>query len=65
MMNPTVRIDGHPYRVVGRTRLAAVSRASYGKYRFVLRRLTDGSLWTAFDSRVSPASELVPHRTGA
>lgn len=58
-MNPTVRIDGHSYRVVGKTRLTTASRACYGKYRFVLRRLTDGSLWTVFDSRVTSASELM------
>lgn len=58
-MNPTVHIDGHPYRVVGKTRLTTASRACYGKYRFVLRRLTDGSLWTVFDSRVTSASELM------
>ncbi|MGW3277194.1 hypothetical protein [Nocardia rhamnosiphila] len=59
IMNPTVRIDGYPYRVVGKTRLTTASRACYGKYRFVLRRLTDGSLWTVFDSRVTAASELM------
>jgi hypothetical protein len=59
IMNPTVRIDGDPYRVVGKTRLTTASRACYGKYRFVLRRLTDGSLWTVFDSRVTSASELM------
>ncbi|MEU1520593.1 hypothetical protein ACH474_09165 [Nocardia rhamnosiphila] len=59
IMNPTVRIDGYPYRVVGKTRLTTASRACYGKYRFVLRRLTDGSLWTVFDSRVTSASELM------
>ncbi|MCX0275668.1 hypothetical protein NLM24_34335 [Nocardia zapadnayensis] len=58
IMNPTVRIDGYPHRVVGKTRLTTASRACYGKYRFVLRRLTDGSLWTVFDSRVTSASEL-------
>jgi hypothetical protein len=59
IMNPTVHIDGYPYRVVGKTRLTTASRACYGKYRFVLRRLTDGSLWTVFDSRVTSASELM------
>ncbi|MGV9633627.1 hypothetical protein ACWDO0_05570 [Nocardia rhamnosiphila] len=59
IMNPTVRIDGYPYRVVGKTRLTTASRACYGKYRFVLRRLTDGSLWTVFDSQVTAASELM------
>ncbi|MEV3959375.1 hypothetical protein AB0M34_00505 [Nocardia sp. NPDC050193] len=59
IMNPTVRIDGYSYRVVGKTRLTTASRACYGKYRFVLRRLTDESLWTVFDSRVTPASELM------
>ncbi|WP_157107072.1 hypothetical protein [Nocardia grenadensis] len=58
-MSSTVRIDGYPYRVVGKTRLTTASRACYGKYRFVLRRLTDGSLWTVFDSRVTSASELM------
>ncbi|WP_280384208.1 hypothetical protein [Nocardia wallacei] len=58
-MNQTVRIDGHPYQVVGSAPLSLMSRACYGKYRFTLRRLSDGSLWTAFGTWVTPASELV------
>lgn len=58
-MGRTVRIGGQPYRVVGKTPLAAVSRAGYGKYRYVLRRVTDGSLWMAFGTRVTAASELL------
>lgn len=58
-MGRMVRIGGEPYRVVGRTPLAAISRAGYGKYRYVLRRVTDGSLWVAFENRVTAASELV------
>ncbi|WP_280437752.1 hypothetical protein [Nocardia carnea] len=58
-MEQNVRIDGDPYRVIGRARLAPVSRACYGKYRFTLRRMTDGTLWTTFGTRISPASELV------
>ncbi len=58
-MNQMVHIGGHPYRVVGKARLAAVSRACYGRYRFTLQRLSDGSLWTAFGTHVDPASELL------
>lgn len=58
-MEQSVRIDGNPYRVVGRMRLSPVSRACYGKYRFTLRRLTDGTLWSAFGTRIGPGSELV------
>ncbi|WP_459546581.1 hypothetical protein [Nocardia sp. X0981] len=58
-MGPMVCIGGEPYRVIGRTPLAAVSRAGYGKYRYVLRRVRDGSLWVAFAKRVTAASELV------
>ncbi|WP_328395697.1 hypothetical protein [Nocardia sp. NBC_00416] len=63
-MKQTVRIDGDPYRVVERTRLSAVSRACYGKYRFILRRVTDDSLWMAFDSRITPVSELLRYGSG-
>ncbi|MEU1986166.1 hypothetical protein [Nocardia sp. NPDC019395] len=58
-MYRTVHIDGHRYQVIGRIRLSAVSRACYGKYRFTLRRTTDGTLWTAYDHRVTGASELL------
>ncbi|RDI52688.1 hypothetical protein [Nocardia mexicana] len=58
-MYQTVRIDGHPYQVLGSARLSLMSRACYGKYRFTLRRVSDGSLWTAFGAWVTPASELV------
>lgn len=58
-MGQSVRIDGNPYRVIGRARLSPVSRACYGKYRFTLRRMTDGTLWSAFGTRISPMSELV------
>ena len=58
-MNQTVHIGGHPYRVVGKAPLAAVSRACYGRYRFTLQRISDGSLWQSFGVRVNPASELL------
>ncbi|NKY36818.1 hypothetical protein HGA13_27665 [Nocardia speluncae] len=61
-MKQNVRINGNPYRVVGRLPLSPVSRACYGKYRFTLRRTTDGTLWSAFGTRISPVSELVRQR---
>ncbi|MEU4316495.1 hypothetical protein [Nocardia sp. NPDC024068] len=58
-MDRTVRIGGDRYRVVGKAPLSAVSRACYGKFRFELRRVADGSAWTVFGTRVTPASELL------
>ncbi|GAA5064458.1 hypothetical protein [Nocardia callitridis] len=58
-MDQTVRIGGQPYRVIGKARLAVASRACYGKHRFTLQRVSDGSLWTAFGARLSPASQML------
>ncbi len=64
-MNRTVRIGGQLYRLIGTCRLSALSRASYGKYRFTVQRVSDGSLWEAFGVRLTPGSELVRRRDEA
>lgn len=58
-MDHTVRIGRHPYRIVGKAPLSTMSRACYGKHRYTLQRVPDGSLWLAFGARLTAASELV------
>ncbi|MBF6175359.1 hypothetical protein [Nocardia blacklockiae] len=62
-MYQTVRIGRQPYRVVGKAPLSTMSRACYGKHRFTLQRVSDGSLWQAFGARLTPGAELL--RCGA
>ncbi|WP_227980363.1 hypothetical protein [Nocardia spumae] len=58
-MDSTLRIGGHLYRLVAKSRLAPVSRACYGKHRYTLERVADGSVWEAYGARLTPGSELL------
>ncbi|MBB5915621.1 hypothetical protein BJY24_004533 [Nocardia transvalensis] len=58
-MDHTLRIGQHPYLLVGKAPLSTVSRACYGKNRYTLQRVSDGSLWQAFGYRLTAASEVV------
>ena len=63
-MDRTVRIGGQLYLLIDTSRLSVLSRACYGKHRFTVRRVSDGSLWQAFGARLTPGSELVKRHDG-
>lgn len=63
-MDQTLHIGGHQYRLIGAAPLSSTTRACYGKRRYTLERVADGSLWESFGARLTPAAQLVRRGIG-
>ncbi|MEV0759545.1 hypothetical protein [Nocardia sp. NPDC050435] len=59
-MNDVVVVNGERYQEVSRRSTSDSGAKFYGRFVFTLKKLNDGSLWTAYGKRVSHNSRLTP-----